>query len=345
MKKTLPANLSQNALREDIQPQQWNFKQLILAEIKKNGGWVNTHAHADRAFTVSLDSLDVYRNHSLQEKWDLVDAVKKDASVDEYYRRFSQALEVMIEQEVKVLGSFVDVDPVCEDRALKGALKAREHYKDQITVQLINQTLKGVIEPEARKWFDVAAEQVDIIGGLPKRDERDYGKGAEHMDILLEAGKKYDKMVHVHVDQFNSTEDTETEQLSRKTIDFGMQGRVVAVHGISIGAHPKPYREKLYVLMKKAEMMVIACPIAWLDCHRTEVLAPTHNAITPADELVPAGITVALGTDNICDYMVPFCDGDMWQELMLLAVGCRFPEIDELVKIATINGRKVLGVE
>jgi len=322
----------------------WNFKKLLLEEIKKNGGWVNSHAHVDRAFTVNPDSLDVYKKHSLEEKWDLVDVVKKNASVDEYYRRASLALEVMIEQGVTAVGSFVDVDPVCEDRALKGVMKAREKYKKQITVKLINQVLKGVINKEARKWFDVAADAVDIIGGLPKRDERDYGKGEEHINILMETAKKYKKMVHVHVDQFSTVEDKETELLADKTIEYGLQDKVVAIHGISLGSHQEKYRQKVYKKLVKAGVMMIACPIAWIDTKRSEVLQPRHNSLTPVDELVPAGVTVALGTDNICDYMVPFCDGDMWQELSLLATGNRFVELDELVKIATVNGRKVLGL-
>jgi cytosine/adenosine deaminase-related metal-dependent hydrolase len=328
-----------------IMKKPFSFKPLILDAIAKNGGWVNAHAHADRAFTVNPDTLDVYRKHSLEEKWDLVDEVKKNATVDDYYRRMSMAIEVMLEQNVKVLGSFVDVDPVCEDRALQGAIKAREAYKGKIEVVLANQTLKGVIEPSARKWFDVASEQVDIIGGLPKRDERDYGKGEKHIDILLEAGKKYGKLVHVHVDQFNTVDDTETELLAKKTIEHGMEGKVVAIHSISLAAHPKTYRQDVYSLMNQSGMMVIACPVAWIDSPRKEVSQPFHNALTPVDEMLAAGITVALGTDNICDYMVPFCDGNMWQELMLLATGNRLTDLDQIVKIATANGRKVLGLE
>lgn len=321
----------------------WNFKKLILSQIKKNGGWVNAHAHIDRAFTINPKTLDFYNKHTLEEKWDLVDKVKR-ATIDIYYKRISLAIEMMIGQGVKAIGSFIDVDPVCEDRAIKAGLKAREHYKDQITIKYITQTLKGVIEKEARKWFDVGAYYVDIIGGLPRRDERDFGKGKEHLDILLETAKRYNKMVHVHVDQFNTPKDKETEMLCDKTIEHGMRGKVVAVHGISIAAHPKKYREKVYKKMKKAEVMIIACPIAWIDSKRKEDLMPFHNSLTPVDELVPAGITVALGTDNIYDYMVPFCDGDMWQELMLVATGCRFTDISQLIKIATINGRKALGI-
>lgn len=323
----------------------WRYKELMLGEIKKHGGWVNAHAHADRAFTINPDTLDIYKHHSLEEKWDLVDAVKKDATVTDYYDRVCQAIEVLLGQGVKVFGSFIDVDPVCKDRAIQGAIKARERYKKDITILFANQTLKGVIEKSARDWFDAAAEMVDIIGGLPRRDERDYGRGAEHMDILLETGKRYGKLVHVHVDQFNTPKDKETELLCDKTIEHGMEGRVVAIHSISLAAHPKPYREKIYQKMKKSRMMMISCPIAWIDSPRQETRMPFHNALTPIDELVPHGITVAIGTDNICDFMVPFCDGDMWQELSLLMAGCRYPNIEEVVKIATENGRKVLGLE
>ena len=115
--------------------------------------------------------------------------------------------------------------------------------------------------------------------------------------------------------------------------------------GISIGAHSREYRYKLYEKMRQAKMMMIACPMAWIDSNRKEDLMPFHNALTPADEMIPEGITVALGTDNICDYMVPLCEGDLWQELSLLAAGCRFPHLDAMVDIASINGRKVLGLE
>ncbi|NCN82432.1 MAG: amidohydrolase family protein [Candidatus Pacebacteria bacterium] len=324
----------------------FTFKPLILAAIQKNGGWVNAHAHVDRAFTINPDSLGMYSNHTLEEKWDLVDAVKKDASETEYYDRFCRAFEVMISNGVNAIGSFVDVDPVCKDRAIKGGLRAREKFKNELSIRFATQTLKGVINKEARYWFDRGAELVDIIGGLPKRDERDFGPGfgAKHMDILLQTAKRQNKLVHVHVDQFNTPMDVETELLCNKTVEHGMQNKVVAIHAISLAAHKKSYRLKIYKKLKAAGIMMIACPMAWIDSPRREDVAPIHNSLTPVDELVSAGITVAIGTDNICDFMVPFCDGDMWQELSVLAAGTRFTNIDELVKIATINGRKVLGL-
>ncbi len=34
-------------------------------------------------------------------------------------------------------------------------------------------------------------------------------------------------------------------------------------------------------------MMMIACPMAWIDSNRKEDLMPFHNALTPADEMIP----------------------------------------------------------
>ena len=38
-----------------------------------------------------------------------------------------------------------------------------------------------------------------------------------------------------------------------KLIEHGMEGRVVAIHGISIGAHSREYRYKLYEKMRSGK--------------------------------------------------------------------------------------------
>ncbi len=319
----------------------WSPKGELLQKIKKNGGWVNAHAHLDRAFSINSSNYHM-KNASLREKWDLNDEMKRNSSIDDVYNRMARGIEYMIEQGVQVVGTFIDVDEAIEDKAIKAAQKIRDNYGKQIQIKYINQVLKGVLDEEARKWFDVGAQFVDIIGGLPGKDK---GREAEHLDVLMTTAKKMNKMVHVHVDQLNTVLEKETELLTDKTIEHGMRGRIVGIHGISIAAHPQNYRQELYKKMKTADVMMVACPVAWIDAGRNEEMAPSHNALTPVDELVPAGIVVALGTDNIADIYKPFTDGTMWNELQLLLEGCRYSDIDELVKIATVNGRKVLGIE
>jgi cytosine/creatinine deaminase len=316
-----------------------DLKKEILQKIKKNGGWVNAHAHIDRAFSVNKKNINFAS--TLQQKWDLNNQLKETSTISNVYDRMAFAVERMLEQGVSTLGTFIDVDIYIKDKAIKAAQKIREKYKKDIKIIYINQVHYGVMDPIAREWFDIGAEFVDIIGGLP---ERDKGKESEHIDILLSTAKRLRKMVHVHVDQYNDPEQKDTELLVDKTIEHGMKGKVVGIHGLSLAAQKKDDRERIYKKMKKSDFMMVSCPLAWIDSPRNEKLVPMHNALTPADELISAGITVSIGTDNIADIYKPVSNGDMWDELHLFFEGNRFYDIDEIVKVATVNGRKALGL-
>lgn len=324
----------------------WNPLANLVDKIKGQGGFVNAHAHFDRAYSVTLADLNTSQNgvnSTLHEKWELVDKYKRESSEENYFEHIVLALKLQREQGVQACLSFIDCDAVAEERAVKAAKRAQLYASHELKMKFLiaSQTLKGVMQPEARKWFEKSLEYVDIIGGLPAADA---GKEFHHIDILFKAAKETKKRVHVHVDQLNSAHEKETELLARKTIEWGLEGQVTAVHGISISAHKKEYREEVYKICKDANLSFIACPTAWIDSRRNETLSPTHNAVTPLDELIPHGLVVALGSDNICDLYKPYADGNMLTELRVLLESTHFYETDELIKIATTNGLKVLGL-
>jgi len=317
-----------------------NLRDKLENQIKLNGGWVNTHAHFDRAFSLDEDSVKhIYSE--LQKKWSIVDTLKRSSSVEDIFLRMQKATELMVSQGCQAFGSFIDVDEAIEDKAIFAAEMLRSKWDDKIKMKFVNQTLKGVIDKDAKYWFDKSLDFVDIIGGLPAKDA---GNEEKHLDIILQAGKRLNKRVHVHVDQFNTSQESETELLAKKTIQWGMEGMVTAIHSISVGAHIKEKRQDIYRLMKEADLSVISCPIAWIDHPRTELLAPSHNSITPVDEMIEWGIKVAIGTDNINDVYKPFGDGDMWTEIKVLLEACKIYNVDVLSEIATKNGLQVLGL-
>jgi len=84
--------------------------------------------------------------------------------------------------------------------------------------------------------------------------------------------------------------------------------------------------------------------MSWIDGWRSDVLTPTHNSVTPADEMTAFGIPVALGIDNLYDIFKPLNDGNMWNDLRLLMEANDGLIFDEVVKVATVNGRKALGI-
>ena len=92
-------------------------------------------------------------------------------------------------------------------------------------------------------------------------------------------------------------------------------------------------------------MSVIVCPRAMIDNQQPRhKMAPVHNSIAPVPQLIEAGVNVCLGVDNVYDYFCPFIDGDLFTDLQFLIEACRYYELDKLVDIATINGKKALGV-
>lgn len=323
----------------------WNPLAELVQKIKGNGGFVNAHAHFDRAYSVSREDFENTQGveSHLHEKWKLVDKFKAKTSEDAYFQHIVLALRAQHSQGVQTCLSFIDCDPVSQDRALKAAQKAKKIASEELHMRFLIacQTLKGVLSPDARKWFEQSVEHVDIIGGLPGTDA---GHESEHLDILLKTAKEHKKRVHVHVDQLNSADENETELLAKKTIEWGMEGQVTAVHGISIAAHNKTKRHEIYKICRDAGLSFVACPTAWIDARRNETLSPTHNAITPIDEMIPNGLVVALGSDNICDLYKPFADGDMLTELRVLLEANHYYDTENLLKIATINGLKVLGL-
>lgn len=309
------------------------LKDLIL----ESGGFVNCHAHLDRAYTFTKNDFYFSKN-DLKEKWKFVDNIKLKSSEEDYYHRIMRALEEQKKFGVQAILSFIDIDSVAEYRALDAALKAKKKCKG-IKLKIACQTLKGVVDPKQRRLIESRMDDIDVIGGLPGVEN--YKK---HMDTICSWAKDSNKKLHVHVDQLNSTVEKETEMLLDYIEKYNLQNMATAVHSISLAAHEKSYRNKIYEKSKDFNLSFISCPTAWIDSSRKEEKQVFHNAITPADELLRYNIKVGIGSDNINDIYKPFSDGDMMSELRFLLEANKIYDIKQLVDIAVSNGLEIIGV-
>jgi cytosine deaminase len=289
----------------------------------------------------------------LHIKWDHPDEFKANVTVEQIVGHMSQVIDNQLAQGVQALGSFIDCDSVVKDKNLKAADIIKDRYKGQMQIKFIHQPVKGLMDKTELKWFEEAATYVDIIGGLPERDSElklGVDRKAEHLDILFDTGKKHKKPLHIHVDQLNMPDQRDTELLISKTREHDYAGKVTAIHCISVAAQERSVRQKIYEDLAELDITVIACPSAWIDQSWVgqqphDVIGPLHNAVTPAKEMLAAGVRVALGTDDIADIYKPFSDGDMWTELRFLLEACHFYDMDALTDIATINGKAALYID
>ena len=323
----------------------WSPLEDLYENIELAGGFVNAHAHLDRAYTVTPEMMEHTKNH-LHEKWQLVDEIKRSRTTDHYRFDITLALEEQNKKGITTVCSFIDIDEVVGYKAIDGAVAARKDMADRINyfptkVLYACQTLKGVLDEKNFALIRNRIESFDIIGSLPGADK---GREDQHLDVVMKLAKSHNKPLHVHVDQLNTPDEKETELLCRKTIEHGMEGKVVAVHSISLAAHPIQYRKEVYRMAQDSGMMFIACPTAWIDHPRCETPMPFHNAVTPVDELLEHDLTVAIGSDNIHDIYKPYADGDMRTELRFILESCKIYDEDQLKNIATVSGLKVCGI-
>ena len=191
---------------------------VLKNKIIEAGGFVNAHAHLDRANTANYFSKEE-QYELLEEKWKLVDRIKGKSDYWTYKVRIGDAVTDQIKKGVSAICTFVDVDNITSSKAYIAAREISEERKSEITLLTAMQTLKGVLDPNVQVVMRNAAAGVNIIGSLPGADK---GREDEHIDWVMNAAKRYKKRVHVHVDQLNTQKEKETEWLARKTIEHGL---------------------------------------------------------------------------------------------------------------------------
>lgn len=329
--------------------QKFPFKELFFEEVKKTKGMANCHAHLDRAYTLTPE---IWKQASalMEEKWVLNREIKRKHTEESLTERLTFCIEDFIKQGITACRTHVDADSIVGMLVVNSAAKVREKYKGKFTIQLVAHPLEGFLneertEPSKEKMdlFEQACAICDVVGGLPSRDRNKSDGDKKHMDFLISMAKKFDKDIDMHIDQENNPEEKDSEWVLDKIEKEGMQGRVTFVHAISVAAQMEDDRNRIYDKMAALGVNVTVCPKAAISMKQhKDKMAPLHNSIAQADEMLAHGINVSLGTDNISDIFVPEDNGDMFEEVLALASAVRFYDIEKLAQMATINGFKTM---
>jgi len=320
---------------------EWNLKQQMLQAIKEKGGWVNCHGHFDKAYYINKESL-VESMVDMEQKWRMSDDIKRESTPEQVEQRIRTALDTLVAQGAQATLSFIDAYDAVGHKHIDAANKVKAEYKDKIKFLTATQPLGGLIDKAARDLYEEITAKADVAGGLPSYDRPNDD---QNFDYLFSIAKNLNKPIHVHIDQENNPNERDTEKLIKYTKKYHYEGKVIAVHALSVSAQPKDYRQKIYQEMAALGIKVVVCPSAALAMKQLDQYqAPVHNSIANVPEMLEAGVTVGLGVDNIYDFYQPFVDGDMWIEMRMLQEACRYYDFEKLVKIATINGLKVLDL-
>ena len=234
---------------------------------------------------------------------------------------------------VSHLRAFVDVDTKAKLTGVKSVLKVREEFKDRISIQIVAFPQDGIIkEPGAEELLYQSMDLgADLIGGIPWIELTDEDS-KKHIDIAFEIAKKYDADVAMLTDDAGDPELRTTEYLATSAIRHGWIGRVTACHARATALYNDVYHRKLIAILKIAKMGIVTDPHT----------GPLHVRVK---ELLDAGVTVALGQDDVYDAYYPYGRCNMLEVAFLashLLWMMSRQDRESLYDMITLNAAKVM---
>lgn len=336
-----------------------DFGEMVHESVLKYGGYVNEHAHLDRASTLNPNYLEHYgitplqaTSATLKIKQSLTGKLHEGRAYSEQEdleKRIRKYLDRMIRLNVRRVISFIDATSDIGLSAIKIALALKDVYSSKIDFKIAAHPIFGFKEEFVSgksRWgvFEEACGMVDVVGALPERDDRPGGIGFDkHLRKVINLGQKLRKPVHIHTDQSNDPRENHTLDVIEAVrwlgpIENNVPDRpaVWCVHVISPSSYPEDKFKKMVEGLVKFNIGVICCPRAALSMRQNRAIkVPMHNSIARVLEMAYAGVPIMFGTDNIADMYVPTGSGGMLEEVLHFADDARFYSPEILAKFAS----------
>lgn len=262
--------------------------------------FVIAHLHLDKVMTGFLAEESALTQYHAASKSKAMSAVELASRVKEHYveseieQRVRQVLKEAENFGVSHIRAFADVDNRAQLKGIKSLLRMKEEFKDRISLQIVAFPQEGIVkEPGTEELLYKSMELgADVVGGIPWI-ERTSGNAKKHIKIAFEIAKRFDSDIAMLTDDAADRDLRTTEYLAYETIRNKWFGRVTACHARATSLYTAAHHRKFATLLKRAGMGVVTNPHT----------GPLHVRVK---ELLNAGITVALGQDDVYDAYYPY---------------------------------------
>ena len=273
--------------------------------------FVDPHVHLDAILTVGDPRYNM--SGTLWEGIEIWSERKKKLSKEDVKERAKEAIRWAVAQGILAIRTHVDVcDPSLV--ALEAMLEVKEEVKDLVDLQIVAFPQEGIVSfPNGENLMRKALEMgADVVGGIPHY-EFSREDGIKSIDIILSLAKEFDKDIDVHIDETDDDQSRFLEYLASKTIKEGYQGRVTASHTTAMHSYNNAYAYKLFGVLKKAKMNIIANPLDNIALQGRFDNYPIRRGMTRVKELLKSGINVGFGHDSVMDPWYPLGRYNMLQ--------------------------------
>jgi cytosine deaminase len=171
--------------------------------------------------------------------------------------------------------------------------------------------------------------------------------GVRSIDFAFDLAQKHGKDIDGHVDETDDDQSRFLEVVASQSIKRHYEGRVTAGHATAMGSYNDAYAAKLYRILRRAGVTVVANPLINITIQGRFDSYPKRRGMARVKELTNWGVNVALGHDCVMDPWYPLGKGDMLQALFMAVHVAQLTGYRELVNsfdLVTTNPARALRI-
>jgi len=271
--------------------------------------FVDAHFHLDATLTYGMPRVN--QSGTLLEGIALWGELKPTLTHQAIVERALRYCDWAVAKGLLAIRSHVDTsDPSL--MAVRALLDVKRQVAPYLDLQLVAFPQDGVLRipgglDNVRRAIALG---VDVVGGIP-HFERTMHDGAASVRLLCELAAELGVPVDMHCDESDDPLSRHVETLACETVRLGLQGRVTGSHLTSMHSMDNYYVSKLINLMAEAQLNVVSNPCVNITLQGRFDNYPKRRGLTRVPELMAAGLTVALGQDDMLDPWYSLGSADM----------------------------------
>ena len=306
--------------------------------------YVNGHIHLDKCFL--QEQMRPNKDYTFGECLELTWEHKAGYTTEDILQRAGRAIQEGILHGTTVFRAFADVDSIGKLRGLEGLLALRERWRGVVHIEVVAFPQEGIIrDPGTAELMEEAMRLgADVVGGLPWFEMLDEDARA-HIDFCFALAKRYDKDVHMLVDDTDNPLSRSLEYLAVKTLREGYQGRVSASHCGALAAYNEVHAHKVMDVLKQAHVSISSNAHISLVVQGRYDQEPVRRGITRLKQLWRHGINVFSSQDDVADPFYPFGRNDQQEVVAYLCHTAHMTapsEIEAAFDFVTYNAARAL---
>ena len=310
-------------------------------------GLFNLHFHADKCLLGEVMRPNV--SGTLPEAIEITNDFKRKYDPAEVAARAIRALEAGVKNGTSFFRLFSDVGTIGGLRAARGLLLAREKFGRYCDIQVVAFPQEGIArDPGAAELLDEAMKEgCDIVGGLPWYEYTD-ADARDHIDICFEIAKRYDRDIHMLVDDTDDANSRSLEYLALKTMREQWHGRVTASHCGAMAGYNDVYAAKIVDMVATAGITISCNAHINLVCSARLDREPRRRGIARVKELLARGVNVVTSQDDVNDPYYPFGKPDPLECASMIAHVAQLTlphELEQVMDMVTVNSAKAARVK